>query len=56
MKDCQLLEFFEKHGNGKIYIAHAVNEHQYDESITLEDFYRMFELVREKRENGVRQD
>ena len=56
MKDDKLLEFFEMHKNGKIHIWHPWTAQISNSEITLENLYRMFELVREKRENGVRQD
>ena len=56
MKPEQLLEFFEMHKNGIIHIWHAWTAQKENTDISLEDLYRMFELVREKRENGVYQD
>ena len=56
-KDEQLLGFFEMHKNGEVRIEHKWNEKDVStESITLEDFYRMFDLVKEKRDNAVHQD
>ena len=56
MKDEQLFNFFDIHKNGKITIRHAWTESVTEGDITLEDLYRMFELVREKRANAVTQD
>lgn len=66
MKDSELLEFFNIHKDGLIQIIHPVipitfesigiADRQPRVSIKLEDLYRMFELVKEKRDNGVRQD
>ena len=66
MKDEQLLNFFEIHKDGLIEITHPIipgtfehiniADRQLHVSITLEDLYRMFELVRERRENAVTQD
>lgn len=56
MKSEQLLEFFEMHKTGKIHIWHAWTAQKENTDISLNDLYRMFELVKEKRDNGVRQD
>ena len=57
MKDKQLIEAFEIHAQGKIVIHHhPADPKLFNMEITLEDFYRMFELVREKRANAVTQD
>ena len=56
LKDDQLLNFFDRHKNGKITIRHAWTEITTEGDITLEDLFRMFELVREKRANAVTQD
>ena len=57
MKDKQLIEAFEIHAQGKIVIHHhPADPKLFNMEITLEDFYRMFELVMEKRANAVTQD
>lgn len=56
MKDTELLTMFEIHKQGAIYINHSPHERVFPTSITLEDLFRMFELVKEKRESAVRQD
>ena len=56
MKYEELLTIFETHKDGKIRIEHHPFNGIPNISITLEDFYRMFELVKEKRANAVRQD
>lgn len=57
MTDEQLIKAFEIHAGGKISVHHhPADPKLFDMSITLEDLYRMFELVREKRANGVQQD
>ena len=56
-KDEQLLTMFEIHEQGKIGISHhPADPKLFDMNITLEDLFRMFELVREKRANAIRQD
>lgn len=56
MKNEELLTMFEIHKEGTIRINHSPHEKVFPTSITLEDLYRMFELVREKRANAVTQD
>ena len=56
MKPEELLSFFDIHKNGKIHIRHPWTTTICLGEITLEDLYRMFELIREKRANAVRQD
>lgn len=56
MKDEELLTLFEIHKQGTIRINHSPHEKVFPAVMTLEDFFRMLELVREKRANAVRQD
>lgn len=57
MTDEQLIKAFEIHANGKVVIHHhPADPKLFNMDITLEDLYRMFELVREKRANAVTQD
>ena len=57
MIDEQLIKAFEIHAKGKIVIHHhPADPKLFDMNITLEDLFRMFELIREKRENAIRQD
>lgn len=56
MKDSELLNFFDIHKNGKVLIEHFWNETEGTKSITLAQFFRMFELAHERKRNAVTQD
>lgn len=57
MKDEQLIKAFEIHAKGKFVIHHhPADPKLFDINITLEELFRMFELVREQRDNGVHMD
>ena len=54
--DSWLLDFYDKHKDGKVLIEHFWNERESTGVITLSQLFKMFELAHERNENGVRQD
>lgn len=56
MKPEQLLQFFEMHKDGIIHVWHPWAAQVPNAGISLNDLFRMFEIVREKRDNSVHQD
>lgn len=56
MKDSELLNFFDKHKNGKVLIEHFWNETEGTKSITLAQLFKMFELAHERNGDAVKQD
>lgn len=57
MTDEQLIKAFEIHTNGKIAIHHhPADPKLFNMEITLGDLFRMFELVRKKRDESVKMD
>ena len=56
--DSWLLDFYDKHKDGKVIIEHFWNEREREstKAITLYQLFKMFELAHERNENAVRQD
>lgn len=54
--DSWLLDFYDRHKDGKVLIEHFWNEKESTETITLSQLFKMFDLAHERNENGVRQD
>ena len=54
--DSWLLDFYDKHKDGKVPIEHFWNERESTRVITLSQLFKMFELAHERNEIAVRQD
>ncbi len=54
--DGWLLDFYDKHKEGRVIIERAWNEKESTKRLTLSHLFKMFELVHERNEIAVRQD
>lgn len=54
--DSWLLDFYDRHKDGKVLIEHFWNEKESTRVITLSQLFKMFELAHERNEIAVRQD
>ena len=51
--DSRLLDFYDKHKDGKVLIEHFWNERESTTVITLSQLFKMFELAHERNENDA---
>ena len=51
--DSWLLDFYDKHKDGKVLIEHFWNEKESTRVITLSQLFKMFELAHERNENDA---
>ena len=51
--DSWLLDFYDKHKDGKVLIEHFWNERESTTVITLSQLFKMFELAHERNENDA---